>query len=86
MIGGEPEYTIRGGRSDARRLGREARVMAVTSERFLSDAGLREGWACLDVGCGDGDMTVAMARGAILVRCLIAMCSEASSNHVGPTP
>jgi ubiquinone/menaquinone biosynthesis C-methylase UbiE/catechol 2,3-dioxygenase-like lactoylglutathione lyase family enzyme len=60
----EPEYTIRGGRSDARRLERQARVMAAASARFLSDAGLREGWACLDVGCGDGAMTVAMARAA----------------------
>ena len=41
------EYTIAGGLADARRLAR---------------AGQAAGSASLDVGCGDGQVTVAMAR------------------------
>ena len=36
--------------------------MAEATEAFLSGLGLASGWACLDVGCGDGQVTVAMAR------------------------
>jgi ubiquinone/menaquinone biosynthesis C-methylase UbiE len=58
----ESEYSIQGGRSDADRLARQAKVMARATEAFLADAGLGPGWACLDVGCGDGQVTLAMAR------------------------
>src|SRR5919206_473638 len=58
------EYTIAGGLADAQRLARQAHVMASESSAFLSRIGLASGWACLDVGCGDGQVTLAMARAA----------------------
>jgi ubiquinone/menaquinone biosynthesis C-methylase UbiE len=58
------EYTIAGGLADAQRLARQAHVMAAATARFLAGLGLTSGWACLDVGCGDGQVTVAMARAA----------------------
>ncbi|GAA4922831.1 methyltransferase family protein [Actinomycetospora succinea] len=55
-------YTIAGGATDADRLARQATVMASSTLRFLERAGLRGGDSCLDVGCGDGQTTIAMAR------------------------
>src|SRR5215208_2940672 len=72
------EYTIAGGLADAQRLARQAHVMAQATDAFLARIGLASGWSCLDVGCGDGQVTVAMARvagpsgrtvGAIRRRC-----------------
>jgi ubiquinone/menaquinone biosynthesis C-methylase UbiE len=57
-----PSYTICGGQADADRLARQAAVMAEATSAFLARAGLRPGWACLDVGCGDGQVTVQLAR------------------------
>jgi ubiquinone/menaquinone biosynthesis C-methylase UbiE len=57
-----PGYTIAGGRADADRLARQARVMASATAAFLSRVGVRPGWHCLDVGCGDGQVTVELAR------------------------
>jgi ubiquinone/menaquinone biosynthesis C-methylase UbiE len=59
-----PSYTIRGGQADADRLARQAAVMAPATRAFLTRVGLRPGWACLDVGCGDGQVTVELARAA----------------------
>ncbi|HEX3735253.1 MAG TPA: methyltransferase domain-containing protein [Solirubrobacterales bacterium] len=56
------EYTIAGGLTDARRLARQAWVMAQATDAFLTRLGLAPGWACLDVGCGDGQVTIALAR------------------------
>lgn len=56
------EYTIAGGLADARRLARQARVMEAATAAFLARAGLAAGTAALDVGCGDGQVTLAMAR------------------------
>lgn len=56
------EYTIAGGLTDAQRLARIAHVMAGATQAFLSRVGLAAGWDCLDVGCGDGQVTIAMAR------------------------
>lgn len=56
------EYTIEGGDVDADRLARQADVMADATLTFLERAGLSGGAACLDVGCGQGQVTVAMAR------------------------
>jgi ubiquinone/menaquinone biosynthesis C-methylase UbiE len=36
--------------------------MARATSAFLARAGLRPGWACRDVGCGDGQVTVELAR------------------------
>jgi Protein-L-isoaspartate(D-aspartate) O-methyltransferase (PCMT) len=56
------EYTIAGGLADARRLARQAQVMETATMAFLTRAGLGAGAAALDVGCGDGQVTIAMAR------------------------
>src|SRR5262245_45733186 len=55
-------YPIEGGRTDADRQARLARVMAGATASFLSRIGVGAGWACLDVGCGDGQVTLALAR------------------------
>src|SRR5215211_4320276 len=60
--GGGRGYAIEGGRADADRLARQAQVMAEATRAFLSRLGLRAGWACLDVGCGDGQVTLELAR------------------------
>jgi SAM-dependent methyltransferase len=57
-----PGYTIAGGLTDAQRLARQAHVMAGATDAFLSRLGLVGGSGCLDVGCGDGQVTIAMAR------------------------
>jgi SAM-dependent methyltransferase len=56
------QYTIAGGLADARRLARQARVMEAATVAFLVRAGLAPGAVSLDVGCGDGQVTIAMAR------------------------
>jgi ubiquinone/menaquinone biosynthesis C-methylase UbiE len=56
------EYTIAGGLTDAQRLARQAQVMADATQAFLTRVGVADGWDCLDVGCGDGQVTIAMAE------------------------
>jgi SAM-dependent methyltransferase len=57
-------YAIEGGARDADRLARQARVMAGATEAFLAETGLGAGWSCLDLGCGDGQVTLHLARAA----------------------
>jgi ubiquinone/menaquinone biosynthesis C-methylase UbiE len=57
-------YAIEGGRTDADRLARQARVMADATAAFLSRVGVSAGWTCLDAGCGDGQVTLELARAA----------------------
>ena len=57
-------YTIAGGRADAGRLARQARVMAQATDALLDRVGVGAGWRCLDVGCGDGQVALALARTA----------------------
>jgi ubiquinone/menaquinone biosynthesis C-methylase UbiE len=38
--------------------------MEAATAEFLSRVGLKPGWACLDVGCGGGQVTVLMAQAA----------------------
>jgi len=59
---GKRGYAIEGGRADADRLARQARVMGEATAAFLSRLGVRPGGACLDVGCGDGQVTLELAR------------------------
>jgi len=55
-------YVIRGGREGRERLRVLAGVMRPHSMALLDRCGLREGLACLDVGCGGGDVTMELAR------------------------
>ena len=58
----EAGYTIQGGGADADRLARQAAVMGSATKAFLVDAGARPGAACLDLGCGTGQVTLELAR------------------------
>lgn len=55
------EYTIAGGVAEADRLARQADVMAGATMAFLQRAGLKGATATLDLGCGEGQVTIAMA-------------------------
>lgn len=55
-------YVIRGGEQGTSRMRVVARAMWPTTERLLLTAGLTSGMRCLDVGCGAGDVSLALAR------------------------
>src|SRR5262245_24279973 len=55
-------YVIRGGVAGRERLRILARVMRETSSTLLDRLELRDGLACLDVGCGGGDMSLVLAE------------------------
>lgn len=55
-------YVIRGGEEGRARLRVLADALWPTTERLLVSAGIASGMSCLDVGCGGGDVSVAMAR------------------------
>jgi ubiquinone/menaquinone biosynthesis C-methylase UbiE len=50
-------YIIQGGKEGADRLAILANVMWPYTHPFLLNAGLAEGMKCLDVGCGNGEIT-----------------------------
>jgi|SRR5579862_8243086 len=56
------EYIIRGGVEGRERLRILARVMRPTTLALLERAGMRAGMACLEIGCGGGDLAFDMAR------------------------
>lgn len=55
-------YLIRGGVAGRERLRLLARVFAPTTTPLLDRVGILPGWACLDAGCGGGDVTLELAR------------------------
>lgn len=55
-------YAIRGGRSGRERLRVLSQVLQAGTLNFLDKVGLRPGMACMDVGCGGGDVTRELAR------------------------
>ena len=58
----ESSYIIRGGPEGRERLRVVARVMAPTTTELLDRVGVTEDAACLDVGCGGGDVALELAR------------------------
>jgi SAM-dependent methyltransferase len=57
-----PHYVIRGGMEGRERLRVLARVMWPTTDALFNRVGLERTARCLDVGCGGGDVAVALAR------------------------
>ena len=55
-------YAIRGGAAGRERLRVLARVLQPYTDAFFSQIGIGAGMTCLDVGCGGGDVTFALAR------------------------
>jgi ubiquinone/menaquinone biosynthesis C-methylase UbiE len=55
-------YVIRGGVEGRERLRVMSRVLHPTTSALLDRLGIDEGWSCLDVGCGGGDVTLELAR------------------------
>ena len=55
-------YVIRGGLQGRERLRVLARVVRPTTIDLFERIGLQPGMACLDIGCGGGDVTVELAR------------------------
>lgn len=55
-------YVIRGGVEGRNRLRMLSRVMWPSTRDLLQRAGLRQGMACLDIGCGGGDVSCELAR------------------------
>jgi SAM-dependent methyltransferase len=55
-------YVIRGGIEGRERLRILARVMHPTTTALFDSLALKDGMACLDVGCGGGDATLELAR------------------------
>src|SRR5262245_4411509 len=60
MPGGD--YIIRGGVPGRERLRLLSRVLRPTTLALFERVGVRPGMACLDVGCGGGDVTFDLAR------------------------
>ncbi|MBT3928289.1 MAG: class I SAM-dependent methyltransferase [Rhodospirillaceae bacterium] len=55
-------YVIRGGEEGKARLRIVSDALWPTTHNLLNSAGIKPGMSCLDVGCGGGNVTLAMAR------------------------
>lgn len=55
-------YMIRGGQAGKARLHLLANALRPTTLRLLQAAGIAQGMACLDLGCGGGDVALDLAR------------------------
>lgn len=58
----EQSYIITSGQRGRERLRVLARVMLPGTLQLFDQLGVREGWRCLDSGCGGGDVTFELAR------------------------
>lgn len=61
-MAGAPHYPIRGGVAGRERLRLLSRIMRPSTIPLLERAGIAPGMACLDAGCGGGDVAFEMAR------------------------
>src|SRR5215471_14751738 len=59
---GTGAYVIRGGVEDRERLRLLSAVMGPSTRALLAEVGIATGSACLDLGCGGGDVTFELAR------------------------
>src|SRR5262245_66225656 len=57
-------YIIRGGVEGRERLRLLSEVMGPSTRALLAEVGIPAGSACLDVGCGGGDVAFELARAA----------------------
>ena len=55
-------YVIRGGAAGKARLSVLSQALASSTAALLDSAGVHGGMRCLDLGCGGGDVTLALAR------------------------
>src|SRR4051812_34408545 len=58
----EKHYIIRGGQDGRERLRLLSRVMRPTTRSLLERVAIRPGMACLDCGCGGGDVSCDLAE------------------------
>ena len=58
----QPYYIIRGGIEGRERLRVMSRVLRPATLALLDRVGIRPGMACLDIGCGGGDVSLDLAR------------------------
>lgn len=56
------QYVIRGGIEGRERLRMLSRIMQPTTLSLLERVGIHPGLACIDIGCGGGDVTFDLAR------------------------
>jgi SAM-dependent methyltransferase len=55
------DYAIEGGPAEERRLAVLSQIMSGPTTRLFGEIGVAEGWDCLDVGSGGGQVAVALA-------------------------
>ncbi len=55
------EYAIQGGAAEEHRLAVLAQVMSGPTTRLFGEIGVTDGWVCLDVGSGGGQVSMALA-------------------------
>ena len=56
------EYTMQGGAAEEHRLAVLAQVMSEPTTQLFTEIGVSDGWECLDVGSGGGQVSMALAE------------------------
>jgi SAM-dependent methyltransferase len=72
------EYAMQGGAAEEHRLAVLAQVMSESTTRLFGEIGVADGWECLDVGCGGGEASTALAG-------LVAPRGSATGVDIGET-